>query len=110
MYLIAVTSLRINNDYFNANDQADGTGSVQTYTVTTSGIYSVDVKGAGGGASANGSLGGNGADQVVTVYLEAGQILSLVVGALRSNGNSGGNSGGGGGGSLGSSSSAILIL
>ena len=69
------------------------TGAVQTFTVAVSGIYSLDVIGASGGGSGL-SAGGKGAEQVITTYLKAGQVLSLVVGGMGSNGIEG--SGGGG--------------
>ena len=74
-------------------------GAVQTYTVAVSGIYSIDVIGAGGGGCPGFSGGGKGAEQVITTYLKTGQVLSLVVGGLGSDGMQYRNSGGGGGAS-----------
>jgi len=72
---------------FNSNGQADGTGVVQNHIVTTSGFYSILSKGAqGSGATVEG-----------VVYLVAGTVLNLVVGAQGANGTFGKASGGGGG-------------
>ena len=73
------------------------TGSIQTYTVLTTGIYEIDSVGASGG-SANGSHpGGNGASVAGDVYLSAGTILQLVVGQQ---GSSASVAAGGGGGTF----------
>ena len=67
------------------------TGAIDSYTVPTSGMYNIDILGAQGGN--NGGLGGKLAG---SFNLNAGEILSILVGGIGANGN-GGASGGGGG-------------
>ena len=67
------------------------TGAIDSYTVATSGVYNIDVLGAQGGN--NGGLGGKLAG---SFNLNAGEILSILVGGIGANGNGGGNGGGGG--------------
>lgn len=79
-------------------------GSVQSYTVPTTGWYFLDARGAQGGAASNGShQGGLGARMQGYVQLTAGDVLRVVVGGAGQKGTSDGNNvagGGGGGGSF----------
>jgi hypothetical protein len=84
------------------------TGSVQTFTVTTSGTYDITAYGAQGGAGGNGvgGAGGNGAEIGGDFYLAAGTTLKIIVGGQGQNGyftglfGSGAGGGGGGGGTF----------
>lgn len=74
------------------------TGSLQTYTVTTSGFYDLFSEGAQGGGSTDTS-GGLGASVEGVFYLSAGTVLNVVVGGEGVSGdNLTGLPGGGGGG------------
>jgi len=55
------------------------TGSLQTYTVLTTGSYSFTVDGAQGGSSSS-TTGGEGTDLSGTYTLTAGTVLDIVVG------------------------------
>jgi hypothetical protein len=79
------------------------TGSVQTFTVLTTGVYDITAYGARGGAgAANGITGGYGAELGGDFTLPAGATLTIVVGGHGTNAvrGSGGGGGGGGGGSF----------
>lgn len=54
------------------------TGALQTYTVATSGYYYIRANGAAGGNG--GQAGGRRARANGTYYLDAGTVLSIVVG------------------------------
>lgn len=106
-------------------------GTLQTYTVSTSGFYNILSKGANGGASdpgSGGGPGGAGASVEGVVYLTAGTILNLAVGvtphmAYHTDGGGGGGgtfvyigagnlieaAGGGGGAAAYAPSSALII-
>ncbi|MFH0888751.1 MAG: glycine-rich protein [Planctomycetota bacterium] len=77
------------------------TGTIQNWTVTTTGIYRIEVWGAGGGgpgSSYNQYAPGRGAKMGGDFTLNAGDTLKILVGQ-RSNTN-GSNDGGGGGGTF----------
>jgi hypothetical protein len=76
-------------------------GTIDTYTVVTTGIYDVFAAGAQGGDNAN-SYGGLGATVEGDILLTAGQVLSIVVGGAGINGlpYPGGWASSGGGGSF----------
>jgi PEP-CTERM motif len=73
------------------------TGAEQTFTVSVSGEYAVELLGASGGSETFGSAGGPGAEVSGDVSLTKGEILTLFVGGQ---GGSAPSSGGGGGGSF----------
>jgi PEP-CTERM motif len=75
------------------------TGSVQTYTVVTTGTYEIDSAGAQGGGGTQ-SSGGLGALISGDVVLTAGTQLEIVVGGVGRNGAPTAAGGGGGGGSF----------
>jgi MYXO-CTERM domain-containing protein len=72
-------------------------GSIDTYTVPTTGVYDISVSGAQGGLSEQYS-GGAGAVVSGDVSLTAGEVLDIVVG--QQGGAHNGATGGGGGGSF----------
>ncbi len=73
------------------------TGTIQYWTVPTTGTYSIFAYGAQGGNGA-GNLGGLGAEVGGYINLIAGEQIDVVVGARGSNGGFGDLYGGGGGG------------
>jgi hypothetical protein len=74
------------------------TGSIQYETITNAGTYAITADGAQGGDGRG--AGGLGAEVSGDIYLAAGTVLEIVVGAEGSNGANGGGGGGGGGGSF----------
>lgn len=74
-------------------------GHIDSYTVATSGWYEIDAWGAQGG-SFNPSLGGLGAMVGGRIYLDAGQVLDIVVGGQGRGSISVDTGSGGGGGSF----------
>jgi hypothetical protein len=77
------------------------TGSIQTYIISTAGIYAISVSGAQGGTGqefSGGGVGGLGASVSGDVFLAQGTVLDIVAGG--SGANSIAFSGGGGGGSF----------
>ena len=75
----------------------DFTGSVQTFTVATSGLYDIEADGAQGGASFTFS-GGAGAQVGGDIFLTAGETVHIVVGGVGGSGAGGVGYAGGGGG------------
>jgi hypothetical protein len=77
------------------------TGTLDTVNITTTGVYTIDAFGAQGGTT-DGSPGGAGGNLKANFNLNAGTILSILVGGRGGDGNSGLNGGGvsfaGGGG------------
>jgi hypothetical protein len=75
-------------------------GTVDTYTVPTTGMYDIEVVGAqgGGGGDPVGDIGGYGALAEGLATLTAGTVLDLVVGGAGLTGQVPGAAGGGGGG------------
>jgi hypothetical protein len=76
------------------------TGSIETYTIETTGIYTINAFGAQGGSS-DGNVGRLGGQLGGDITLDQGTILSILVGQRGfdgSNGTDGGSNGGGGGG------------
>jgi hypothetical protein len=71
-------------------------GSLQTYTVPTTGTYTITAYGAQGAAS-NQTSGGPGAEVGGSINLTAGQILDIIVGGQ---GGRFSEAGGGGGGTF----------
>src|SRR5690606_2160396 len=73
---------------------------IQQFTVPSSGIWKIETRGAEGGSSIGGTntgtVGGKGAIMIGEFNLNAGDVLSVVVGQM---GASTGYAGGGGGGS-----------
>jgi hypothetical protein len=72
----------------------DFTGSVQHFTVVTSGLYDIQADGAQGGGSFRTS-GGAGAEVGGEVFLTAGEMLNIVAGGQGATGNLGAGGGGG---------------
>jgi hypothetical protein len=71
---------------------------VQTFTVVTTGTYDITAYGAQGGADANGTLGGQGAEIGGTFTLTAGEVVTIAVGGKGGDGTGGEPYAGGGGG------------
>jgi hypothetical protein len=70
-------------------------GSIQTYTVPSTGAYQIMAKGAqGGGNSALGTTGGLGASMQGNFYLTAGEVINIMVGQAGGDGHGGGGGGG----------------
>ena len=82
----------------------DYTGSLQDYTVATTGIYSLTASGATGGAAYNGNTlaasGGSGATLSGDYLLTAGTVLEIVVGGQGANTGEYSQGAGGGGGTF----------
>jgi hypothetical protein len=78
------------------------TGAIQTYTVTTSGIYDLTALGGQGGSAADGiqviGHGGYGAKVEGKVHLSAGTVLTIIVAGSGLIGSIGPLAAGGGGG------------
>ena len=76
------------------------TGAELTYTVPSSGVYSILAFGAQGGRDGDGDAGAAGAEASGQFNLFSGEMLSIIVGGAGSAGGPGDffNSGGGGGG------------
>jgi hypothetical protein len=68
----------------------DFTGSVQHFTVVTSGLYDIQADGAQGGG---GNSGGAGAEVGGEVFLTAGEMLNIVAGGQGATGTGGGGGG-----------------
>lgn len=79
------------------------TGSIDTFNVTTTGVYSITALGASGGKAGDNLgviLGGNGGETRGDFNLTAGDILSILVGGAGADGTLGAGGGGGGGGTF----------
>ncbi len=79
------------------------TGSIETYTIPTSGTYDITAYGAqGGGYGKTGAIaGGMGAVIGGDLFLSSGEVLQILTGGMgASNADPGGSFGGGGGGSF----------
>jgi hypothetical protein len=76
------------------------TGSIQSYTVPTTGIYDITLAGAQGGPGGLSMVGGEGAVLSGDISLTAGEVLKIVVGGQGGSGVPGESGGGGGGGSF----------
>jgi hypothetical protein len=63
-------------------DNFSFTGSIQTFTVPTTGTYNITAYGAQGGLVTSGYAGGLGAEIGGFVNLTAGQTLSILVGGV----------------------------
>lgn len=84
---------------------AGPTGAIQTYTIPSTGSYTIEAWGAqGGGGITNNVAGGLGAYAKGTVSLTAGDVLQILVGQQGGTGSSSydpqGNENGGGGGTF----------
>ena len=80
-------------------DLFDVTASIQTFTVATTGVYTITSAGAQGGPGESDS-GGLGAVVSGDVLLTAGTVLDIVVGQEGDDGSGTAGAGGGGGGSF----------
>ena len=76
------------------------TGTIETVTVATAGLYDITADGGQGGSGYNGATGGFGAMASGLVYLQAGALLDIVVGGAGLVNTHGIETGGGGGGSF----------
>ncbi|MGE5041619.1 MAG: InlB B-repeat-containing protein [Candidatus Levyibacteriota bacterium] len=84
---------------FNASSTGK-TGTIQTYSVPSTGTYQIEAYGAQGGNSQAGTVGGLGAYTKGTVSLNAGDTLQILVGQQGGGDCDPGNGNGGGGGSF----------
>lgn len=81
---------------FHATDSGR-TGSIQTWTVPSSGLFYIEACGAQGGTGSRDGIGGKGAKVSGEFYLEGDQVIEILVGQQGSyDGNPEGPSGGGG--------------
>ncbi|MBV8500139.1 MAG: PEP-CTERM sorting domain-containing protein [Paucibacter sp.] len=77
----------------------DETGALQSFTVSTTGLYDISAMGAQGGSAGSTPIaGGFGADLSGQIFLTAGTQLEIAVGAMGSTGSFTSLYGGGGGG------------
>lgn len=82
------------------------TGTIQTETISSSGLYDITATGAAGGVGGGGNIagqGGLGAAVGGDIYLAAGTVLEILVGGKGTDGGGSplnGQGGGGGGGSF----------
>lgn len=83
-------------DYITTSDTG-ASGSILSYTVTTTGYYTITAGGAQGGSTAT-NIGGDGAVVSGEFYLTQGTVLQIAVGQMGLAG--GANSAGGGGGTF----------
>lgn len=74
------------------------TGSIETYDVSTTGIYDITAYGAQGGYAQSGGVGGLGAKIGGDFYLTSGSVLQILTGGEGLYSSAGGYSGAGGGG------------
>ena len=66
---------------FDPTSQTGSTGTIQTWTVPKSGVYTIEAYGAeGGGSTSYATLGGKGARIKGDVYLIAGEVIKVMVG------------------------------
>lgn len=79
-----------------ANSTTGRTGTVQSWTVPSSGLYKIECWGAEGGAG-NGGVGGKGAYRYGEMTLTAGDEIKIIVGQAGVRSGSGYEAGGGGG-------------
>ncbi|MBD1847654.1 hypothetical protein H6F89_30505 [Cyanobacteria bacterium FACHB-63] len=87
------------------------TGSIQSWTVPTTGVYTITAFGArGGGSSGPLIIGGRGGQTGADFNLTEGQVISILVGRVGSNGSTGSGGGGGTFVTLGTGASAIPIV
>jgi hypothetical protein len=73
----------------------NATGTVQTFTATTAGLYDITADGAQGGNGQT-TTGGDGAEAGGEIALTQGETLTIIVGQQGRNGTSAGGGGGGG--------------
>ena len=86
------------------------TGEIDTVNIATTGVYTLDVLGAGGGRSGSNLFGGRGGQINGNITLDAGTILSILVGQRGENGGSGSNGGTFGGGGGGGATFVVTVL
>jgi hypothetical protein len=85
------------------------TGEIDTVNIATTGVYTLDVLGAGGGSNGS-NFGGRGGQINGNITLDAGTILSILVGQRGENGGSGSNGGTFGGGGGGGATFVVTVL
>ena len=95
----AFTSVAPGGPYNFAPTYTEGpTGTIQSWTVPKTGVYTIDTYGAQGGtATGYGYVGGYGARMKGDVFLTAGEVINILVGQK---GGNAGNDGMGGGGTF----------
>jgi hypothetical protein len=107
--LCSPTASSAANFNLNAGNNNSGvfnfTGEIDNITIATTGLYTLDVFGAEGGR--NGGLGG---EVRSNIFLDAGKILSILVGQRGENGGNGSNGGTFGGGGGGGASFVVAVL
>ncbi|MCF8220151.1 MAG: hypothetical protein K9I97_01585, partial [Cryomorphaceae bacterium] len=99
------TQAQLNSAYSGTNLAGAVTSSsgIQVWTVPTTGVYTIDARGARGGTYPGRNSGGNGARMVGTFNLTAGQQIKILVGQE-------GYYGGGGGGSFVATSANVPLI
>jgi hypothetical protein len=102
---IGPTQAQLNSAYTGTNLAGSVTSSngIQLWTVPTTGVYTIDARGACGGTYPGRTAGGNGARMVGTFNLTAGQQIKILVGQE-------GYYGGGGGGSFVATSANVPLI
>ena len=85
------------------------TGAELTYTVPSSGVYSILAFGAQGGGDGDGDAGAAGAEASGQFNLFSGEMLSIIVGGAGSPGDLFSSGGGGGGGTFALGPSGVLV-
>lgn len=93
------TQGQINTAYVGTtlDGQVTVSGGIQNWTVSTSGLYTIDVIGASGGNETQGQVGGLGAQIIGELLLNQGDVIQILVGQA---GMDGCGAGGGGGGTF----------
>jgi hypothetical protein len=83
MRIVYLSILLLTLAHLGSADIFGYSGSVVTYTVTTTGVYNIIAAGAQGGSGGAGIIGGPGGLGAVVggdVFLTAGTVLDIVVG------------------------------
>ena len=88
------TQAQLNSAYSGTNlaGSVTSTSGIQVWTVPTTGVYTIDARGARGGSYPGRTAGGNGARMVGTFNLTAGQQIKILVGQEGYYGSGGGGS------------------
>jgi hypothetical protein len=112
--LCSPTASSAANFNLNAGNNNSGvfnfTREIDNVTISTTGLYALDVFGAEGGSNGFFRTGGKGDKAKGNISLDAGTILSILVGQRGENGLSGSNGGTFGGGGGGGASFVVTVL
>lgn len=108
-YYITNDTSPVSGILFN-NTSTGPSGTIQTWTVPTTGNYIIEVWGAQGGSQPEFNYGGRGAKMQGTFALTAGQVLKILVGQQGVSGNPDDGCGGGGGSFVTASDNTPLIV